>query len=481
MRLHFAIPSLVLISLCAAATTRAEPTTQPAEDRPRPALGAGGRGEMLFGRFREAIADLNLTDDQKAKIKDIFDDAKEKLTAMEPQERQQKFRGAMMDLREKLTAVLTEEQAGKLREKLERGRGPGGRPGSAPRPDQPEQMNQPANSGTQVGLRTGEMMERLNAAIEHLELSGEQKRQIQSIVDEGKQQLTELRSKFQSGEVQADAARTESQRIFAEIRDQLSGVLSKDQQQKLRDEIQKARERENRVASASKPPTEAPDMNPPPAPKPEGMKPEMKTDPFAAQSPRNTARDNSAAPTPQVAAPARDAGAKINDVAPEFTLERLDGRNASLSAFKGKPLVIEFGSYSSPSFRQRAAKMEDLAKQYSTRANFLVIYTKEAHPIGGWEVDRNKDDRIAIPPHADLAARKTAAKDAKQALKITLPMAVDAMDDKIAAAYGASENSAVIIGRDWKVLSKQTWADPYRLRAALDEALKTGSTTSPAE
>ena len=480
MRFHLTIVTILAFALCLTTTLGAEPTTRPAEERPRPGPAGGGRGEMLFGRFREAIADLNLTDEQKAKIKDIFDDAKEKLTAMEPQERQQKFRGAMMDLREKLTAVLTEEQAGKLREKLERGRGPGGRPGAPPRSDPPEQMNQPANTGTQVGVRTGEMMERLNAAIEHLELSGEQKTQIQSIVDEGKQQLTELRSKFQSGQVQADAARTESQRIFAEIRDQLSGVLSKDQQQKLRDEIQRARERENTVASASKPPTDAPDMNPPPAPKPDGMKPEMKADPFAPQAPRNTAGDNAAAPTPQVAAPARDAGAKINEVAPEFTLERLDGRNASLSAFKGKPLVIEFGSYSSPSFRQRAAKMEDLAKQYSMRANFLVIYTKEAHPIGGWEVDRNKDDRIAIPPHADLAARKSAAKDAKQALKLTLPIAVDGMDDKIAAAYGASENSAVVIGRDGKVLSKQTWADPYRLRAALDEALKT-STTAPVE
>ena len=85
--------------------------------------------------------------------------------------------------------------------------------------------------------------------------------------------------------------------------------------------------------------------------------------------------------------------------------------------------MLEFGSYSSPSFRQRAAKMDELARQYSTRANFLIIYTKEAHAVGEWEVDRNRDEGVRVAKHADLAARKTAAKDAKQALRITIPIA----------------------------------------------------------
>jgi Spy/CpxP family protein refolding chaperone len=458
----------------------AEPATQPSEQPPRPGFGGGGGREMLFGRLRETVAELSLTDDQKTKIKDIFDAAKDKLTAMDPQQRQQNFRAEMIDVREKVMGVLTDDQASKLKEKLENGRVPGarfggGRPGGPASAGQPDQMAQQNNSGTQVGVRTEAMMRRLQSSIEQLQLSVDQKSQVKSIVEDGTTQLTELRTKFQSGDIQADAARTEAQRIFAEMRDSLTGVLSKDQLEKLRDAIQNARDRENSVASSSKPPSDATDMKP-------DMKPEMKEmkpDAMAPATSKPPVRDNTPAPQPQVATPPRDSGVKLNQVAPDFTLERLDGRNISLESFKNKPLVIEFGSYSSPSFRQRAAKMEDLARQYSTRANFLVIYTKEAHPTGGWEVDRNKDDRVSVVAHSDLNARKAAAKDARQALKITLPIALDSMDDKIAAAYGAGENSAVVIGRDGKVLSKQTWADPYRLRAALDEALK--STTAPVE
>src|SRR5207253_7467317 len=109
-----------------------------------------------------------------------------------------------------------------------------------------------------------------------------------------------------------------------------------------------------------------------------------------------------ASPQPIIAP---DPGPKVGEAAPELNIDRLDGRSIQLSSMKGKPLVIEFGSYSSPSFRQRAQHMEELARQYNNRANFLLIYTKEAHPTGGWEVDRNRDDHVLIAAHADLNAR----------------------------------------------------------------------------
>ena len=173
-----------------------------------------------------------------------------------------------------------------------------------------------------------------------------------------------------------------------------------------------------------------------------------------------------------------DTGPKLGEPAPELALEGLNGRNVQLSSFKGKPLVIEFGSYTSPSFRQRAAKMEELAREYNTRASFLLVYTKEAHATGEWELDRNRDDGIRVAKHADLSARKSAAKDAKQALRINLiPIAIDNMDDAAMKAFGAGENSAVVVGRDGKIIAKEAWCDAFRLRAALDDATMAKPTT----
>ena len=166
-----------------------------------------------------------------------------------------------------------------------------------------------------------------------------------------------------------------------------------------------------------------------------------------------------------------DKGTKVGEAAPAFALQTLNDRTVQLSSFKNKPVVIEFGSYSSPSFRQRAAAMEALQRQYDTRADFLIIYTKEAHPVGGWEVDRNKDDNIRISNAGDMNARTIAARDAKQALKITIPIALDSMDDKTANAYGAGENTALIVGRDGKIAAKENWCDAFRLRAALEDVL----------
>ena len=132
-------------------------------------------------------------------------------------------------------------------------------------------------------------------------------------------------------------------------------------------------------------------------------------------------------------------------------------------------------------FRQRAAKMEELAKQYGLRANFLIVYTKEAHAQGEWEIDRNRDEGVRVAKHADLATRKAAAKDARQALKLSIPIALDTMDDAVTNAFGAGENSALVIGRDGKIAAKQMWCDPYRLRAALDEALLTKPATAPVD
>jgi hypothetical protein len=147
---------------------------------------------------------------------------------------------------------------------------------------------------------------------------------------------------------------------------------------------------------------------------------------------------------------------------------RLDGRAVPISTYKGKPLVLIFGSYSCPSFREHAKGLDELQRRYAAKANFLLVYTKEAHPVGGWEVQRNKDAEISVPQAKDEAARLAAAKLARTKLGLSMATAVDSMDDQLVAAFDAFPNGAVILDREGQITARQKWAEPRGLRILLD-------------
>ena len=72
-------------------------------------------------------------------------------------------------------------------------------------------------------------------------------------------------------------------------------------------------------------------------------------------------------------------GPRIGDLAPDFELADLDGNSVRLSDLRGRPVVLEFGSYTCPIFSDRVPAMEQLAREHPD-ASFLVIYVREAHP-----------------------------------------------------------------------------------------------------
>jgi F420-dependent methylenetetrahydromethanopterin dehydrogenase len=104
------------------------------------------------------------------------------------------------------------------------------------------------------------------------------------------------------------------------------------------------------------------------------------------------------------------------------------------------------------------------------RAEFLIIYTRESHAAGEWEVERNKADGVAIEQPADMPGRVALARKAHDSLKITAPIAVDTMEDKTARDYDAMQGSVcVIVGRDGVIAARQNWFNPTTLRTQLDE------------
>jgi hypothetical protein len=125
---------------------------------------------------------------------------------------------------------------------------------------------------------------------------------------------------------------------------------------------------------------------------------------------------------------------------------------------------------SCPVFRSHAQDMEKLKFIEGPRAFFLIVYTREAFPAGDKNVERNTQEGVSIPQTTTVDDRKAQALEAQRELRITIPMAVDPMDDAVSKTYGGFPNGAVVIGKDGAIAARQEWTNPDTLRQMIDDA-----------
>lgn len=317
--------------------------------------------------------------------------------------------------------------------------------------------------------RPGQQLRRLGENLAKLDLSPDQQLQVKAAVDEMIAKLDEIRRDARPGE----RPMAKIVDVVADGRSKLTGILNADQQFRLRELMQNDR------AEAAKTPEPKVDL-PARTPEPPALKkpepPVAKTpEPPALKKPEPKMDDMMSGPGTSGRTGPGEAEPEANIVgtgvdAPAFTLKSTGDRPFASAGFKGRVVVLVFGSYTSPIFRQRVAAMEKLAKDTTRTASFFVIYTREAHAHGEWEVERNKDENIQVEQPRTDAERKEQAKQAVSTLKITVPVLVDGMDDAVAKAYGLSPNGAVVIGRDGKIFARQKWFEPVALRQHIDAA-----------
>lgn len=189
----------------------AAPSTRPAE---------GGLQFPVLERLRSAAEELKLTDDEKAKVEKMFDDAKSQLkearasASGDRQEAARKSRQVFAELRQNLMAALDDDQKAEFRTKLQTlftSRGGAGRAGG------------------------GEIMNRLRTALESLNLSGDQKRQIKDVLESAEKKAKDLREKSQDGD---QDAREKLGTILRDARKSISEILTDHQKQQLQDALQ---------------------------------------------------------------------------------------------------------------------------------------------------------------------------------------------------------------------------------------------------
>lgn len=150
-----------------------------------------------------------------------------------------------------------------------------------------------------------------------------------------------------------------------------------------------------------------------------------------------------------------EAGPKLNQVAPDFTLKSLQGEEVTLSKEVGeKPIVLIFGNFTCGPFRSHSGNLEKLYERYKDRAKFFLVYVREAHPSDGWWMTSNERVGIKLPQPQSNAERREVAQTCQKHLKLPIPFLVDTIDDAVGATYSGMPNRLYLIDQEGKIAFK---------------------------
>lgn len=156
-------------------------------------------------------------------------------------------------------------------------------------------------------------------------------------------------------------------------------------------------------------------------------------------------------------------GLATGEPAPNFSLRTLDGKTIDLTALRGKPVIVEFGSYTCPIYRGNTGAVADLVTKHGDKAHFITVYGYEAHPVDGWVVAQNTREGIEIKQHTNLDDRFAAAKSTMSKLGIQSTMVVDGMDNAVTDAWHGHPNGAYILDSEGAVVDHMIIIDPVEI------------------
>ncbi len=150
-----------------------------------------------------------------------------------------------------------------------------------------------------------------------------------------------------------------------------------------------------------------------------------------------------------------------------------------MQKFRGKPVILQFGSITDPIFRMHCPAIEKLTATFGDKAKFLLVYQREAHPAGD-DLDINVRDGYSIAAPNSLEERTKLATQAATRLNITQQtILVDAWNDASARRYGGLANMTFLIDAKGKLAAAYPWMDATKLEGALNDVLSGQGFRSP--
>jgi hypothetical protein len=95
-----------------------------------------------------------------------------------------------------------------------------------------------------------------------------------------------------------------------------------------------------------------------------------------------------------------------------------------------------------------------MKKRYGDRAEFLAVYVREAHPSDGWRMASNDKAGIVVAQPRRRAERETIAATCRTQLKMSMPLLVDGLDDKVGHGYSGMPDRLYLLDRNGRVAYK---------------------------
>ena len=96
--------------------------------------------------------------------------------------------------------------------------------------------------------------------------------------------------------------------------------------------------------------------------------------------------------------------------------------------------------------------MEKLYQDYKDRAEFLLVYIREAHPDSVLFVARDGEETLEKVLQTDtLDSRAANAQICCETLKLSFPAVVDCEDNSVNEAYSGWPDRFVIVGTDGRI------------------------------
>lgn len=182
----------------------------------------------------------------------------------------------------------------------------------------------------------------------------------------------------------------------------------------------------------------------------------------------------------QQQAAASSSAPALHSLAPAFDLQEVGtSKEVSLRQFRGKsPVVLVFGSYTCPNFRDSANVLKSLNEKYGRRIPFYLVYIREAHSTDKWQSTENEREGISLAPARTMAEKEGHATMCKLKLHLQFPALADGLDGHVEKAYAAWPSHVFVIGRSGRILytsglDRQDF-HPKTMEAVLQSALAAG-------
>lgn len=166
-------------------------------------------------------------------------------------------------------------------------------------------------------------------------------------------------------------------------------------------------------------------------------------------------------------------GPHVGELAPDFTLPSPDGKTTQqLSQLIGeKPVVLVLGNFTCGPFRAYYPEVENVQQRFGDKANFLMVYVREAHPEDGWKMESNTRAKVAVKQPTTLKERIAVCEQFRERLKPTIPVVVDQVPDLVGHLYSGMPARMYVIDTDGKVAYK-SGRGPFGFRVGeMDQAL----------